>query len=45
MNILGTELKEHNEKGLKEKYFFEKFKTSMKFMIIVYIHVLIIIYV
>ncbi len=35
MNILGTELKEKNKKGLKEKYCFEKSKTLMRFMVIV----------
>ena len=36
MDILGSELKEQNNKNLKEKYFFENSKTLMRFMVIVY---------
>ena len=36
MDILGNELKEQNNKNLKEKYFFENSKTLTRFMVIVY---------
>ena len=36
LELLGNELKEQNNKNLKEKYFFENSKTLMRFMVIVY---------